>query len=409
MPMLGGHRLGVLCGGHALFSALVSAMDAATHSVHLETYILHPEGRALEVLAALERAARRGLDVRLVVDGVGSGRLAASWFERLAAAGVQVRVYAPLGRLGLLIPSRWRRLHRKLCVVDGVLGFCGGINLQDDWVALSDQPLSAPRIDYALCGSGPLVRWMDATMHQLWWRMEVARDTRRRAFREAWRSWRTHAQLQPDTLPIWLDAWWAQRPAATAVHQATAQLVLRDNVWHRRDIERVYLQAVRQAQQHVLLAHAYFVPSGRLASALVAAVARGVKVQVLMQGRYEGFMQFHAARPLYGRLLAGGVELHVCTHTDLHAKVAVVDGRWATVGSSNLDPLSLLLAREANIVTTHPDVAAALAADIGQHLIHSASRLDATALQNRPWHQKALDRLAFGLMRLAILVSGQRY
>ena len=409
MPLLGGHRLGVLRGGQALFSALVAAMEAASRSVHLETYILHAEGGPVRVLEAMERAAQRGLDVRLVVDGVGTGHLPVHWLHRLEAAGVQVRVYAPLGSLGLLIPSRWRRLHRKLCVVDGVLGFCGGINLQDDWVALSDQPLSAPRIDYALCCSGPLVRWMDAALHQLWWRMEVARDTRRRAFRDAWRSWRTHTQVQPDARPAWLDVWWTQHQSVKVAHQADAQLVLRDNVWHRKDIERVYLHAVRHAKAHILLAHAYFVPSGRLTAALVAAVARGVSVQVLMQGRYEGFMQYHAARPLYGRLLAGGVELYVCTHTDLHAKVAVVDGCWATVGSSNLDPLSLLLAREANIVTTHPDIALALAHDMGRHMVQNACRLEASAMQNRPWHQKALDRLAFWLMRAAILVSGQRY
>jgi cardiolipin synthase A/B len=344
-----------------------------------------------------------------VVDGVGTGQLPPHWLSRLSAAGVQVRVYAPLGRLGLLIPSRWRRLHRKLCVIDGVLGFCGGINLQDDVTALPDVPLPAPRIDYALCCSGPLVRWMEATLHQLWWRMELARDARRHAFRRAWRSWRAPSPLPPDEVPPWLDVWWHQAGPPAAADPATARLVLRDNVWHRKDIEQAYLFAVRKARERILLAHAYFVPGGRLTAALVDAAARGVRVQVLMQGRYEGFMQYHAARPLYGRLLAAGVELHACTHTDLHAKVAVVDGCWATVGSSNLDPLSLLLAREANVVTTHPQVAATLVRDIEHHIQHSAHPLDAAELRERPLHQRALDHLAFWLMRAAIFVSGQRY
>lgn len=409
MPLLPGHRLGLLCGGDALFDALVLAVDAACHSVHLESYIIQPVGAPVRVLEALERAARRGVRVRVVVDGVGTGELPPPWPQRLADAGVQLRVYAPVRRWGLLMPSRWRRLHRKLCVVDEALGFCGGINLLDDRVALPQLPLPAPRVDFALCCTGPLVRWMRATMEQLWWRMEAAQQARQRAFRQAWRSWQAHPPPALAEPPPWLEAWWRQAPLRVRVQDAAAALVLRDNIWHRSDIERAYLQALARARQQVLLAHAYFVPNARLQRALAAAAGRGVRVRALLQGRYEGFMQHHAARWVYRRLLRRGLDLREYTRTDLHAKVAVVDGQWATVGSSNLDPLSLLLAREANIVTNHPALVSELAAVVQRLLDHEAQPLEDAALAQRPWLKRAADHLAYQLMRLLIWASGNRY
>lgn len=406
-----GHRLGLLPGGDALFAALEQAMDAAQVSVHLETYIFHFKGAPLRVAEALERAAQRGVAVRLVVDGVGTGALPADWTDRFVRAGVDVKVYAPLGKLGLLLPSRWRRLHRKLCVIDGVLGFCGGINLLDDRLALPDNPLQQPRFDFAVRCVGPLVETMADTMLQLWWRMQAMRRARQHEFRAAWLAlkagkpvgdfsdWRVSAPL----------VGWRWRQPPPQVDNAQATLVLRDNVWHRADIERAYLWAIRTAQHEVLLANAYFVPGGRMRRALVQAVARGVRVRVLTQGRYEGFMQYHAARPVYRGLLDAGVDIREYTPSDLHAKVAVVDGRWATVGSSNLDPLSLLLAREANVVTSDARFAADLRERLHDALAHASRPVDHQALLNQPWSRRVQDRLAFALMRLAIFLSGHRY
>ncbi|MGB4061341.1 MAG: cardiolipin synthase ClsB [Burkholderiaceae bacterium] len=386
-----GHRLVLLPGGDALFAALVQAMDTARTSVHLETYIFEFEGAPLRVAEALERAAQRGLSVRLVVDGIGTGPLPVEWRDRFDRAGVQWRVFAPLGRFGLLIPSRWRRLHRKLCVVDGVLGFCGGINVIDDHLDPAMGPLTHPRFDFAVRCTGPLVLPMAFTVLQLWWRMDALKKARQSEFRRAW------ADVLASAHPP---------PAQPGV---TAQLVLRDNLWHRNDIERAYLAAIADARHEVVLANAYFVPGGRLRRALLQAARRGVRVRVLLQGKYEGFMQYHAARPVYKQLLDGGVELREYTLSALHAKVAVVDHRWATVGSSNLDPLSLLLAREANVVST--DVA--FATDLHRHLMHAwahaAEPLDHTALRLRPWRQRVWDRVAFGLMRAVLFISGHRY
>ena len=417
--MLPGHRLGLLTGGHDLCAALVQAMDAARSVIHLETYIFEFEGAPLTVAHALERAARRGVTVRLVVDGIGTGELPVEWRHRFAQAGVKWRVYVPLGRFGLLIPSRWRRLHRKLCVVDGVLGFCGGINLLDDHLDPNLGPLQFPRFDFAVRCAGPLVQDMADTMLQLWWRMQAVRKVRQREFAAAWQALKA-GQAVGDFAQWWQTARWSASAGhvhTQSTHQAPpplvdnaqGRLVLRDNIWHRADIERAYLQAIAAAQHEVLLANAYFVPGKRILRALEQAVKRGVTVRVLLQGQYEGFMQYHAARPVYARLIQAGVDVRAYTPSALHAKVAVVDGQWATVGSSNLDPLSLLLAREANVVTTDVRFAQDLRQRLHQALEHGASALDGASLFQRPLSQRLLDRVAFGLMRAVLFLTGHRY
>ncbi len=404
-----GHRLRLLEGGADLFPAMVQAMDRAQRLVHLETYIFEFAHGALQVAEALERAAQRGVAVRLVVDGVGTPTLPREWIERFNRAGVQWRIYQPMGRLGLLIPSRWRRLHRKLCVVDGVVGFCGGINLIDDQDDVVLGRLDAPRLDFSLQVSGPLVADMLDTMEQLWWRLQALRAARQREFRAAW-----EALLEglPHIEP-W--AWWELSPQpdpdarALHVHEANAALLLRDNVRHRHDIEKAYLKAIGEAREEVVIANAYFIPGRRLRRALILAVQRGVRVRLLLQGKYERFLQYHAARPVHFRLLRSGVEIHEYAPSALHAKVAVVDGRWATVGSTNLDPLSLLLAREANVVTTDVAFARRLRDHLDRLMRLQGRRLRLEQLHSRPWHQRWRDGIAFAVMRTVLFLTGHRY
>lgn len=398
------HQVHLLQGAQELFPALVQAMDAALSDIQFESYIFDFTGAGAEVAEALIRAAARGVRTQLVVDGVGTGPLPADWARRFGAAGVQYRVYSPLGPLGLLLPHRWRRLHRKLCVVDGRVLFCGGINVLDDFHDPNHGVLDAPRFDFAVRATGTLVETASDTMEQLWWRMQAVRDVRQRRLPEA-----LHA----------LRAASAARHAADAAERAEAgpsmraALVLRDNVRHRTRIEKAYLRAIGLARHEVIIANAYFLPGGKLRRALVMAARRGVRVRLLLQGRYEYFMQYHAARPVYGALLDVGVEIYEYAPSFLHAKVAVIDAHgarpWATVGSSNLDPLSLLLAREANVVVED----AAFATDLRQRLVHAMQhagrRMDPARYAGRPLRQRVLDRIAFGLMRLALWVTGNRY
>lgn len=425
-PPRPGHQLLLLEGGDALFPALVEAMDAARRVVHLETYIFEFAGSALSVAEAMERAARRGVLVRLVVDGVGTPRVPEEWQRRFAAAGVRWRVYAPLGGLGLLIPSSWRRLHRKLCVVDGLVGFCGGINIIDDRDDVSLGRLEVPRLDFALRVAGPLVDDMVDTMETLWWRLQAVRKAREREFRAAWEAFKEAQPVGDFTRllrKVELYTGFGSRVNADAesgssvlvsdgpmgVNDARATLLLRDNVSHRHDIERAYLKALGTARHDIVIANAYFIPGRKLRKALTMAAARGVRVRLMMQGRYENFFQYRAARPVYQRLVDAGIDIREYAPSALHAKVAVVDRAWATVGSTNLDPLSLLLAREANVMTTDRRFAELLHQRLDVLLEHAGQKLDARALDSRPWHQRLLDRIAFMAMRTLLFLTGHRY
>lgn len=402
-----GHELNLLQGGSAYFPALIRAIDAAQSEVLLETYIFDFVGAGSEVASALVHAARRGVSVCMMVDGVGTPTVPVDWRQRFDGAGVQWHIFSPLGHLGLLIPSRWRRLHRKLCVIDQTLAFCGGINVLDDLHDPHFGRLQAPRFDFAVQVRGPLVAQMHDTMNQLWWRTQAMRMMRERNLAGAWESvrWAGKAQAQ---------AVFAPEPRAVE-RRATgkAVLLLRDNILHRRTIERAYLQALGAAREDVILANAYFLPGGKLRRALIHAAQRGVRVRVLLQGRYEYFMQYHAARPVYASLLAAGVEIYEYAPSFLHAKVAVIDAAtrqpWATVGSSNLDPLSLLLAREANVIVVQRRLARELKTRLELAMSAAGARLDPARYANRNWLARGLGWLAYGLMRLALILAGQRY
>ncbi len=406
------HQITLLQGGQELFPALEQALDAARREVRLETYIFNFDAAGQVIAAALARAADRGVQVYLAVDGVGTPEIPPPWVRRFDDSGVAWHVFQPLGRWGALIPSRWRRLHRKICIVDGVVGFCGGINIMDDFFDPAVGRLHVPRLDFAVRVAGPLVQDMLETATRFWWRMTVARDLRERELPAAWREMQQRvraamlARRQDAATP---DDGWAAPKDATAGRGARAELVLRDNLRNRRRIERAYLRAIGAARREVIIANAYFLPGARLRKALVMAAQRGVRVRLLLQGRYEYFLQYHGSRPVYGALLAAGVEIHEYAASFLHAKVAVVDGRWATVGSSNLDPLSLLLAREANIVVRNRVFAENLRQQLEQAMAQGGRRVDAVAFANRSWRERALEQLAFGVMRLGLLLLGRRY
>ena len=403
-PLTDGHQLRLIEGGEAYFSRLIEAIDRARSQVQIETYIFDFHGAAADVAQALERAALRGVRVWLVVDGVGTGALPPQWARRFDQAGVLCRVYSPLGTLGLLFPSRWRRLHRKLAVIDGQVAFCGGINILDDWFDPRHGQLPHPRLDFAVQARGALVQQVQETMTQLWWRLQAVRHARQHNFPEAFSSFRAAGLHLP---------WSNPADAEPGQLVARAGLLLRDNLLHRAQIERAYLRAIAAARREVVIANAYFLPGRRLRKALVLAARRGVRVRLILQGRYDYFMQYHAVRPVYGILLAAGIEIHEYTASFLHAKVAVVDPDherpWATVGSSNLDPLSLLLAREANVVVQDQTFARQLHQRLEQIMREHCSPVSVQTYMRRPWHQRLRERVAFGLMRLALWVTGHRY
>jgi cardiolipin synthase A/B len=398
------HRpLRLLEGGQAYFPALIEAFDSAQRWIQLETYIFDVHGAGADVANALARAAARGVTVQVLVDGIGSAPLPAEWKIRFGETRVQYCVYSPLGSgLGLLVPDRWRRLHRKLCVVDQHTVFCGGINVLDDFYDPNHGDLTAPRFDFAVAVTGPMAAVAADAVALLWWRVQAGYSARQRHLTAAWETFKAAGYGgRTDTMAI----------ASTLPPRAggKAALILRDNLRNRSSIEQAYRKAIGRAHHEIVIANAYFVPGGKLRRALIGAARRGVRVTLLLQGRYEYFMQYHAARPVYGALLAAGVEIHEYEASFLHAKVAVVDGHWATVGSSNLDPLSLLLAREANVVIEDRAFAEDLRQRIHAAVAHHGRRIDPAAYSRRPLRQRVLNWVAYALMRLALLLTGQRY
>lgn len=378
---LPGNQVRLLQGGGEFFPALIEACDAARFEIHLETYIFNADASALGVRDALVRAARRGVRVRVLIDGVGSRDLPADWLAVMREAGVAVLVYRPLVAGWRANPHSLRRLHRKIAVVDAVVAFVGGINLIDDFAPVR---LPEPRLDFSVEVRGPLLAPIHAGVRRLW--RLVALTQLRTARRE------------PRVQPSW--------PTNGRVRAA---FVVRDNFAHRRDIERGYLAALALARREVCIANAYFLPGRRFRKLLRHAAARGVRVRLLVQGHTDHPFFQTAARALYRDLLAAGVAIHEHHAGELHAKVAVIDGRWATVGSSNIDPFSLLLAREANVVVDDAEFAQALQQRLDRACA-AAPALDPADWQRRPWPRRMLSWLAYGAVRvMAGLAGGGRW
>ncbi len=403
------HQLTLLKGSEAMFPAMIEAIGGARTQVLLETYIFQFDRSVLGVAQALEEAGARGVAVCVVVDGVGTGDVPAEWQERWRAAGVQWAVFNPAQGWRLLFPRRWRRMHRKLCVVDGHIAFCGGINLLDDYYDPNHGELNHPRFDFAVRVAGPLVADVHDTMTRLWARLKVAREARDRDLAGALKAVRAAAHAGTDMGKA--------KPTSDTLKRAPgegalASLVLRDNVRFRRSIEGVYRVSIAQARSEILIANAYFIPGVQLQRALLRAAKRGVRITLLLQAKYEYFMQYHASRAVYGVMLNAGIQIIEYEPSFLHAKVAVMDaadGALATVGSSNLDPLSLLLAREANVFVRDDVFAAELRAHLLDAIAHHGRRVDPGEHERRPVMTRALTWVAYGLMRMLLLVSGNRY
>ena len=377
-----GNRVRLLQNGAEFFPALIAAIDAAQAEIHLETYIFNADVSAGAVRDALIRAARRGVRVQVLIDSVGSRELPASWLRSLAEGGVSVLVYRPLATgwrayHGYANPRSLRRLHRKLAVIDARVAFVGGVNLIDDFEPVR---FDAARLDFSVEVQGPLLARIHLSMRRLWRLVALT-------------------QLQSgDGRAVIHPAW----PTDGSVRAA---FVVRDNLAHRRDIERAYLAALARARDEIVIANAYFLPGHRFRKLLKKAAARGVRVHLLAQGHTDHPFVQAAARALYRDLLAAGVKIYEYQASELHAKVAVVDGRWATVGSSNIDPFSLLLAREANIVVDDAN----FGRDLQQRLhraMHQSLALDPAHWRRRPWPRRMLSWLAYSGVRLAVGLVG---
>lgn len=319
-----GNQISLLENGEEFFPRVFECIRAAKREVLIETFILFDDKVGRDLRAAVIEAAERGVTVELTVDGYGSADLGGEFAAGMTRAGVKIHMFDPKPRIMGKRVNLFRRLHRKIVVIDAERAFVGGINFSADH--LGDFGPEAKQ-DYAIEILGPLVD-----------------DIHRFAL----------STLDPSAQR---RHWWQKRQlplAATTVSHdkggVRALFVRRDNDDHRDDIEEHYLQAIRSSRHRLVIANAYFFPGYRLLRELRNAARRGVQVRLILQGQPDMPIAKLGARMLYNYLIRDGVQIFEYCRRPLHGKVALVDYDWATVGSSNLDPLSLALNLESNVI-----------------------------------------------------------
>ena len=376
---LPGNRVTLLESGAAYFPALLAAVDSAQSEIYLESYIFADDAVGHALASALCQAAARGVNVHLTVDGFGARNFRTDFLPRLEAAGVRALLYRPeVGNLRLR-RHRLRRLHRKLAVIDARIAFIGGINIIDDDNAEEGM---RPRYDYAVQLEGPALAQVHQGMRHLW---EIV----------AWVSLRQRLRRPPPA-----------RPCCQPAGEQAVAFLIRDNLRHRNDILNAYLEAIHAARREILIANAYFLPGVRFGHALQAAAKRGVKITILLQGKSDHPLLYYATQTLYATALASGIRIFEYEKSFMHAKVAVIDGEWATVGSSNIDPFSLLLAKEANLFVRDAGFAGELQQSIEQAIENGAREMHADELSSLPMHSRLLRWLSYDLVRLLVGLTG---
>jgi len=358
-PWRDGNEFELLENGEVYFPRVNQAIAQARSEILIETFILFDDKVGQALRQALIEAAGRGVQIDVTVDGYGSDTLPNEFIQGLTDAGVRLHVFDPRPRLMGVRTNLFRRMHRKIVAIDGRLAFIGGINFSADH--LPDFGPMAKQ-DYAVQVTGPLSTDLANYVRET---LQAARVKRR---------WRLRsARLAPP------------------VGEASGRLVVRDNEANPTAIESAYRVAIRGAHEDILIANAYFFPGYRLLRDLVNAARRGVRVRLVLQGQPDMRVAQKAAEMLYDYMAGAGIIIYEYCDRPLHGKVACIDQRWATVGSSNLDPFSLALNLEANVVIHDCEFNHVLRDNL-EHLIEQhCRRIERPKrkrgwLGRRPWH-----------------------
>ncbi|AYQ27734.1 MULTISPECIES: cardiolipin synthase ClsB [unclassified Polaromonas] len=381
-----GNQFRLLENGEEFFPRVFETIAAAKREVIVETFILFEDKVGEQLHAALHAAARRGVQVDLTIDGYGSPDLSPEFLTTLTRAGVRIHVFDPGARLWGWRTNLFRRMHRKIVVVDGERAFVGGINYSADHLA--DFGPEAKQ-DYAVEIEGPIVAVIDSFVHR------ALAAGHRNAGAEPPPGLRERIANRARTMA---GTWRSDKVLAPA-GEASAFFVTRDNRKHTNDIERHYRAAIRTARTRVVIANAYFFPGYRLLREMRRAARRGVDVRLILQGEPDMAIVKTAASMLYHHLLDAGVRIYEYCERPLHGKVAVIDDEWATVGSSNLDPLSLSLNLEANVVIRDRAFNQHLSERLDALIQHSCKQIDRTDLVESTWWRKLRSYFVFHLLR----------
>ncbi|HVD91578.1 MAG TPA: phospholipase D-like domain-containing protein [Vicinamibacterales bacterium] len=355
----GGNRYEVLTNGDQIFPSMLAAINSATRRISLETYIYENGTVGDQFSAAFEAAARRGVQVRMVVDAMGSDKIPKEWRQRLVDAGVKI------GDFG---QPKWYsleelnyRTHRKILVTDGHVGFTGGVGLDDHWLG-NAQDKDHWR-DTMVRIEGPVARLMEG------------------AFNENFIA----TSPQP-VVPI-VDP----PPYVPPAPDDAAMVVRSSPTGGSNDLKRLYLLTIGAARRTLDITSPYFIIDESSKWALLDAVKRGVKIRVLVEGNLTDAKPVkYASRYAYQEFLDAGIEIYEYQPTMMHAKTIVVDGAWSMFGSANFDNRSLELNDEMNVAVSDPGLASRLLQDFEQDLRRS-KKLDPDAWRRRPVLDKARE------------------
>jgi cardiolipin synthase len=369
-PLVRGNRTRLLIDGPSTYAAMLAAVEAARHHIHIETYIFADDEVGRRFAEALARKRGEGVDVRVIYDAVGSMGSAREFFAAMAARGIEVAEFRPLRPSSL-----WRlnnRDHRKLTIVDGRVAFTGGLNISGTYSKAStsrpgpEEGVRSGWRDTHLEVRGPAVKLLQAVFLQTWSRLGRPAPA-------------AAAELYPESREAGSDL---------------VQVVSSDGGDAREfRIYTAYLAAIRNAKERVWISQAYFAPNREFREALSAAAQRGVDVRVIAPSFTDSALIHYGARATYDSLLAGGVQIYEHEDALMHAKTAVVDGVWSTVGSSNIDQRSFVHNNELNAAVVSADLAREMEAMFRRDL-ESSRRIDPLAWKARPARERVSEFLS---------------
>jgi cardiolipin synthase A/B len=357
-PLVQGNRTDTLVNGDRIFPAMLAAIRGAQRTITFETYIYWSGNIGKSFADALAERARAGVKVHILLDWVGSQKMDSALMAEMLNAGVQVHKYHPL--TWYAIDRINNRTHRKLLVVDGVVGFTGGVGIADEWNGDAQDKDHWRDTHYRI--EGPAVSQMQAAFADNW--MKVSGDV-------------LHGE--------------AYFPPPRQVGTHLAQMFKSSIEGGAESMHLMYLLSIAAAEKSIDLSMAYFVPDDVALEALEAALKRGVKVRIIMPGdKTDAKLVRRASRALWGRILEAGAELYEFQPTMYHCKVLVVDGLWVSVGSTNFDERSFRLNDEANLNVYDAAFAARQREDFERDLARSR-RITYEEWASRPWTEKAWE------------------
>jgi cardiolipin synthase len=363
-PLLPGNRATTLLNGDQIFPAMLEAIRSARRTVTFETYIYWKGEVGRQFADTLSQKAREGVKVKVLLDWLGSNKLDEAMLEEMRRSGVHVERYHALHWYTL--DRLNNRTHRKLLVVDGRVGFTGGVGIADEWSGGAQDPEHWRDTHFRL--EGPAVAQMQA------------------AFMENWIEITGKVLHGADYFP----------PLEEAGAQL-AQLFISSPGGGGESMQLMYLLSIAAARDSIRLSAAYFVPDNTEVRAFVDALRRGVKVQIVMPGPHiDSEVVRRASRASWGELLRAGAELYEYLPTMYHCKVMIVDQRWVSVGSTNFDTRSFSTNDEANLNVYDRDFAQAQARIFEEDLRRSR-RVTLDEWQRRPLAEKLWEH-ASGLL-----------